>query len=114
MLKQAMLVVTLNSVNIKEVNDMARQEIYKTHHLVFYEGDKDLYEKIKKVSKSKRMNLRGYILLAVETFLGEESINTNTAVQTNTDELNSIVVNGESIPVTSSSVSSSDNKWGNW
>lgn len=114
MLKQVMLVATLNSVNIKEVNDMARQEIYKTHPLVFYEDDKDLYETIKKVSKSKRMNLRGYILLAVETFLGEESIDTNTVVQTNTDELNSIVVNGESIPVTSSSVSSSDNKWGNW
>lgn len=112
MLKQVMLVATLNSVNIKEVNDMARQEIYKTHPLVFYEDDKDLYEKIKKVSKSKRMNLRGYILLAVETFLGEESINTNT--ETDTDELNSIVVNGESIPVMSSSVSSSDNKWGNW
>lgn len=114
MLKQVMLVDTSSLVSTKGVNDMARQEIYKTHPLVFYEDDKDLYETIKKVSKSKRMNLRGYILLAVETFLGEESIDTNTVVQTNTDELNSIVVNGESIPVTSSSVSSSDNKWGNW
>lgn len=87
---------------------MAKQEIYKTHPLVFYEDDKALYDAIKKVSKSKRMNLRGLILLAVETFLGEENINVNV------DSLNNIMVNGESVPVTSNKISHSDNDWGNW
>lgn len=88
---------------------MAKQEIYKTHPLVFYEDDKDLYDQIKKVSKSKRMNLRGYILLAVETFLKEENIGDSN------NELSNIRVNGETVPVLSNGVSHSDeNKWGNW
>ena len=57
--------------------------------MVFYQNDKELYEQIKKVSKSKRMNLRGYILLAVETFLKEENIGGIG------NELNSVNINRE-------------------
>lgn len=88
---------------------MAKQEIYKTHPLVFYQNDKELYEQIKKVSKSKRMNLRGYILLAVETFLKEENIGGIG------NELNSVNINREVTPVASDGGSHSNREsWGNW
>lgn len=81
---------------------MSKKVVYKPYPLVFYVEDKELYDKLKMVSKRKYMNIRGYILLAIETMLEEEGI-----------ELNNIMVNGKEVAVSQNS-SSPDDKWGNW